>query len=133
MPRNNREWAQRKIQQAIGNLEKAAGHLLNIAELYENQKVEYVSKNCYILTQALAELPDMLKLVEDEVNNIKQVDEAEVFNTIQRHLNGIDENLTVITEDLKAETNKVDTVKAKGVIDAIMIINQGLHDLKRIF
>jgi hypothetical protein len=133
MPRNNREWAQRKLESSIGNLEKAAGHLLQIAELYENEKVEYVSKNCYILLQALAELPEMTSYVEEEIKKHTFIDCSKNFLEVSKYIDCIHHEIDSLLKNLKEEIPTKKESKIKGVIDAIMIICQGLVDLKKIF
>lgn len=40
MPRNTRDWAQRKLQEADGNIEWAVSHMAEVGQRYEEQHPE---------------------------------------------------------------------------------------------
>ena len=57
MPRSTREWAQRKLEEAIGNIEWAKQHLAEVGEKYDEQHPE-------VSGPILVTLETLLKVVE---------------------------------------------------------------------
>lgn len=54
MPRSTRQWAQRKLEYASGNLETAIGHLEEIEKLYRPQHPE-IADDILLLQHIIAE------------------------------------------------------------------------------
>lgn len=59
MPNNTRQWAHRKIDMANGNLKTSGCHLLEIAEVYQDQHSD-LADQFKMINMTLVELSDML-------------------------------------------------------------------------
>lgn len=64
MPRNTRDWAKRKLEMAIGNLDWAGSHLLEVIEVYQEHHPE-VSEPLVIICQSLIEIQGLISKVRE--------------------------------------------------------------------
>lgn len=63
MPNNTRQWAHRKIDMANGNLKTAGCHLLEIAEVYQNNHPE-IADQYKMINITLVEISDILDKIK---------------------------------------------------------------------
>lgn len=64
MPRNNRQWVRRKLQNAMNNIDNALAHLYECYQVYKDNYAK--------ITKGLECARDVLNIATDTIDNVRK-------------------------------------------------------------